>query len=260
MIIQNGKDLKITPFNRCVVIGLASLGCLLVYVSSQILFSLFSSTFRNLPVKERMFWNLAVVRGSYGFIGTLFSIYERYFEPDLKLAEMNSKTQISSILILTHLGFFIFEWCAQTYFDIRYKVFNKALHLHHLICFVGYVSSVVTQMNYYYACSGFILEMTTPFSCICYVLIKCKLENTFAWKANQMLLIHLFHMRSVIEFSMIYEYLYYFEYFKVLPIISHIQINAALFGIAFFLTPYWTYRKTEQLFTKSDWSNKDKEA
>jgi len=37
-------------------------------------------------------------------------------------------------------------------------------------------------------------------------------------------------------------------------------IDSALLGIAFFLTPYWTYRKTEQLFSKSDWSNTEKPA
>jgi ceroid-lipofuscinosis protein 8 len=138
---------------------------------------------------------------------------------------MKSKTQLSSILVLTHLGFFFFEWSAQIYFDYRFKVLSKALHVHHLICIVGYICSAITQLNYYFACSGFILEMTTPFSCICYVLIKCKLENTIAWKANQMLLIHLFHMRTVIEFSMIYEYIKYFEHFKVLPFIYHVQIS-----------------------------------
>ena len=142
---------------------------------------------------------------------------------------MGSKTQVSSILVLTHFGFFIFEWSAQTYFDIRFKVFSKALHGHHFICIVGFAVSAVTELNYYYACSGFILEMTTPFSCICYCLIKCKLEDTLAWKVNQMVLIHLFHMRSVIEFCMIYEYLWYFKYFKVLPIIYHMQISMKIF-------------------------------
>ena len=54
---------------------------------------------------------------------------------------MKSKTEISSLLVLTHLGFFIFEWTAQIYFDYRFKVFSKALHVHHLICIVGYICS-----------------------------------------------------------------------------------------------------------------------
>ena len=33
--------------------------------------------------------------------------------------------------------------------------------------------------------------------------------------------------------------------------------DSALIGISVILTPYWTYRKTEQLFSKSDWSNND---
>ena len=146
---------------------------------------------------------------------------------------MYSKTEVSSILVLSHLGFFVFEWSAQMYFDVRFKVFSRALHVHHFLCIVGFIVSAYTQLNYYYACSGFILEMTTPFSCICYCLIKCKLENTLLWKANQMILIHLFHMRSVIEFFLIYEYVGNFEHFKVLPLVYHLQISTNLFILCF---------------------------
>ena len=104
LIIKNGKHLEIKPFHRCIVIALATLGSLLIYAISQILFTSFSKTYRyflikfnqmylvinsnlilrNLVIKERMFWNLATVRGFYGFFGTIFSIYVRYFEPDLR--------------------------------------------------------------------------------------------------------------------------------------------------------------------------------
>ncbi len=41
-------------------------------------------------------------------------------------------------------------------------------------------------------------------------------------------------MRSVVEWSMIYEYYKYFEFFKVLPFIYHLQISKII--CLFFLT------------------------
>ena len=112
-----------------------------------------------------MFWNLAVVRGVYGLIGTLFSLYARYFDEGLHKDIVLSKTVLSYTLVLSHLGFFIFEWTAQIYFDVRFKAFNQALHAHHIVSFLGYFLTVTSDKGHYTACSGFIEEMSTPFSC-----------------------------------------------------------------------------------------------
>jgi hypothetical protein len=94
---------------------------------------------RNLEKKDRMFWNLAVTRGVYGFFGCIFSIYIRYFDPVILKDIVYAKTELSYLLNMSHLGFFLFEWTAQLYFDIRFKTFNKALHAHHLIALTGYI-------------------------------------------------------------------------------------------------------------------------
>ena len=112
-----------------------------------------------------MFWNLAVVRGVYGLIGTIFSLYARYFDEGLHKDIVLSKTVLSYTLVLSHLGFFIFEWTAQIYFDVRFKAFNQALHAHHIVSFLGYFLTVTSDKGHYTACSGFIEEMSTPFSC-----------------------------------------------------------------------------------------------
>lgn len=80
-----------------------------------------------------MFWNLAVVRSTYGALGTLLSIYERYFDFELKENLVLNTSFQSNLLVLSHFGFFIFECSAQTYFDIRFKTFSKALHAHHML-------------------------------------------------------------------------------------------------------------------------------
>ena len=113
--------------------------------------------------KEQMFWNLAFVRGIYGIIGTTLSIYERYFDTGLGPESIDSKTVYSCILTLSHLGFFVFECSAQTYFDYRFKTFSKELHIHHLLALIGYTFVQLYDVNHYHACSVFILEMSTPF-------------------------------------------------------------------------------------------------
>lgn len=201
-----------------------------------------------------MFWNLAVVRGTYGLIGTTGSIYERYFDLELSNNITRSKTFSSYVIIHSHLGFFIFEWSAQIFFDLYYRTFSKALHAHHVVSMTGFVVVAIYDIGHFFACTCFILEMSTPFSCICYCLIKSKMADTMLWKINQLALVHIFHLRSVIEFTIMFELYKYWDECKHLPFIWNFNLIAGLLLIGFFLTPYWTYRKTEQLISKSDWN------
>lgn len=63
-------------------------------------------------------------------------------------------------------------------------------------------------------------------------------------------------MRSVLEFMMLYEMIKYREDFFRLPISILINHLGGLIIVAFYLTPYWTYRKTQQLFNPVDFSMK----
>ena len=94
------------------------------------------------------------------------------------------------------------------------------------------------------------------FTGICFCLIKSKLADTLLWKINQLVLVHLFHMRSVIEFLMMYEYIRNYKSFQQLSLIWNIVFVGGTVVIGIFLTPYWTYKKTEQLFTRDDFSAK----
>lgn len=205
-----------------------------------------------------MFWSLAFVRGTYGLIGALFSAYSIYFETDQFTHITESYTILSSILVPSHFGFFLFEWSAQTYFDIRFKTFNKALHLHHAIAFVGYYYTSTTSLGHWTALRSFTLEMSTPFSCICYCLIKSNMQENLIWKANQFILVHTFHMRSMIEVTMFYETIKNWDKFSKLPIVLLVDNMIGLVSVTFVLTPYWTYKKTQQMFLKEDWNDSSK--
>lgn len=255
VIFNPNKTITILPIGRTILPFVMTFICLFVYHASDFLFFRFSHTFRCLPKKEKMFWNLAVIRGLYGFFGTIGSVYARYFDEEIYAHVTETKNWVSYMLVLSHLGFFIFECTAQVYFDIRFKTFSKALLGHHLIAIIGFLTTTVEDAGHYFAISGFIDEMSTPFSCICYVLMKSKLSHTLAWKVNQLVLIHAFHMRSVLEIQLIYEFIKYTEEFRKMSVLYYTNLMIGLFVITFFLTPYWTYRKTEQLFTRMDWND-----
>jgi ceroid-lipofuscinosis protein 8 len=82
------------------------------------------------------------------------------------------------------------------------------------------------------------------------------MEKSFLWKANQCVLIHIFHLRSVLEFIMLYEVIKYRDDVFRLPVPILINHFGGLFLVAFYLTPYWTYRKTLQFFNPVDFSIK----
>ena len=71
-----------------------------------------------------------------------------------------------------------------------------------------------------------------------------------------MVLIHMFHMRTLLEFMMLYEIVTYRADFIRLPILMLLNHTVGMVLVTFYLTPYWTYRKTQQLFNPVDFSMK----
>jgi ceroid-lipofuscinosis protein 8 len=202
-----------------------------------------------------MFWNLAIVRGVYGLIGTLMSLYVVKFGNFESIAV--STTRESLFLCLSHFGFFVFEWTAQILFDIKFVTFSQALHVHHFIAFAGYFMSIYYETNHYISLLAFVLESSTPFSCLCYCLIKAGMEKTFLWKANQFLLVHIFHVRSVLEMLMLYLLTSNKDEFAKVPPVFYWHSCISVSIVMICLTPLWTYRKTKQLFEPADWNTSD---
>lgn len=85
--------------------------------------------------------------------------------------------------------------------------------------------------------------------------MKSGMANSLAWKINQLILIHVFHTRILIEWRMLYDYYMLWNDFNGISIYWKVNTLMGLTSLCFFLTPYWTYRKTEQLFFKKDWNS-----
>lgn len=253
-IKDNTDQILILPIGKYSVALFSSITCLFIYQFSGVFFGLFSKTYRNLPVREKMFWSLAVLRGVYGTFGAVTAFYCRYWDEHLMSHVTKTRTEISYLLVLCNLGFFSFEMLAQIYFDLKFGDFSKALLVHHWLSLVGFITTTHEDLGHYFSLSGFIIEMSTPFSCICYCLMKSGMTNSLAWKINQLVLIHIFHSRILVEWRMLYDYYILWDDFSNMTIYWKVNTLMGLTSLCFFLTPYWTYRKTEQLFFKKDWN------
>ena len=220
-------------------------------------------TFKNvLRTKEKVFWCLAFVRAIFGFTGSAIGFYYLAMDDTLKKDVVHAKT-ISSILATYYaIGFFIFE-CAAFYIScVVFRFFDKFLFLHHtysLFCYslVGYYDK-----GHYFSAVGLILESSTPFTCLCWMLLKTDYAHTLLWKVNQLILVHLFHCRTIIE-----AYLLFVSYYQWNAIRSEMPVPLfwCLYTIVplqlTVVTPYWTYKKTEQLMNTKpkDFNHSDKQ-
>ncbi|CAF2125258.1 unnamed protein product [Rotaria magnacalcarata] len=216
---------------------------------------------RTLKPKEQMFWKLAMARAVCGIL-TLWAVYLVFIDERLALDHVIVTTDESWTFITFLLGFFIFEELTLIYFDLKFRTFSKELHLHHFFAFNGFFIAAYYNCGHYYAAKAFMLEASTPFSCVCWCLLKLKLENTNVWKINQWILINVFHIRSFLEFLWWYDIYRDWDNIKQnLPLPFLINMLVGLTIVSLWLTPYWTYKKTVQYFHPVDWNagnSKDK--
>jgi ceroid-lipofuscinosis protein 8 len=178
-----------------------------------------------------------------------------FFDGRLALDHVLASTDESWTFVTVLTGFFIFEELALIYFDLKYRTFSKELHMHHFFAFNGMFLSVWYNRGHFYAAKSFVLEASTIFSCICWCLLKLKLEKTKAWKINQWILINIFHLRTVHEIWWWYDVIHDWDHIKEnLPWAYTINMLMGLSIVSLWLTPYWTYKKTVQFFHPTDWN------
>ncbi|ESO85190.1 hypothetical protein LOTGIDRAFT_130850, partial [Lottia gigantea] len=168
------------------------------------------------------------------------------------------KTPTSSFAITVTVGFFAFECSALLISDIVFKSANVLLNLHHWLSLVGYYLVLQTGANHLFACKGLTLEMSTPFSALCWTMLKCGKEKSWIWKANQFLLVHTFHCRSIVECYFWYVSYVHWDYiYTQMPTSVFYALYIQLPLVTFVMTPYWTYKKTIQMIEQKDWNFED---
>lgn len=239
---------------RTVIIGGSFLFFALIFVVIVLVCNLFP-VFHKLGMKFQIFLSLSVVRAVYGFFAIVLGIYALFTTTNLDRDVVYGTNATSFVAMLFTVGFFIFELSAVVLSDIAFKTFSKMLITHHGLALVAYSIAVNLNANFCFGCKGLILEMSTPFSCMCYVLLKAGMERTTLWKVNQIILIHTFHLRSVVECHMWYIAYNNWQYiYNFMPTSLFILLFTNLILITFIMTPYWGYKKTQQLFNPVDWN------
>ncbi|CAF3677842.1 unnamed protein product [Rotaria sp. Silwood1] len=209
---------------------------------------------RTLKPKEQMFWKLAMVRAVCGLL-TVWAAYLVFVDGQLATDHVSATSDESWAFISIVLGFFIFEELTLIFFDIKFHTFSKELHMHHFFAFNGFFLAAYGNAGHFYTARAFILEASTPFSCICWCLLKLKLEKTDVWKINQWILINVFHFRTFLE--VIWWIDIYHDWNSIKQNLSVLFTANMLIGlvvVSFWLTPYWTYKKTVQYFNPTDWN------
>ncbi|KAH3880133.1 protein CLN8-like [Dreissena polymorpha] len=212
-------------------------------------------TYRNLKTKEKVFWNLAVARGNFGFFAIVIGLWALFVDNELHKDVVFATTPISHFAMCTTTGFFLFECLMVLWSDIYFKQFNMLLNIHHWVSLIGYSIVLTNGSTHYLGCRGLLLEMSTPFSCLCWTLLKADLAHSFIWKANQFLLVHTFHTRSIIECYMWYiTYMNWDAIWASMPAGTFYPLYLQLVLVTFIMTPYWTYKKTVQMINPVDWN------
>ncbi|XP_059146341.1 protein CLN8-like [Physella acuta] len=227
---------------------------LVLFFGSMLFCNLFSA-FRSLVSKHKVFMSLAIVRAVYGVFGIVIGCYGIFKTTALDRDIVFGKTATSTVAMCVTVGFFMFELSAVILSDLAYRTFSKMLIMHHSLALIAFTLALHSESNYAFGCKGMILEMSTPFSCLCYVLLKAGMESSKLWTINQCVLIHTFHLRSVVECYLWYvSYQNWTEISTHMPLPIFVLLYANLTLVTFIMTPYWGYKKTQQLFNPVDWN------
>ncbi|XP_013417461.1 protein CLN8-like [Lingula anatina] len=241
------------------IIGLSFLFFLGIYILSASLAAL-TWTYRNLRLKEKIFWNLSVVRAVFGVYAVCSGAWALWWDTEMIKDVVHATTPTSWFTNIVSIGFFLFECSAILFCDLYFRQGNMLLNLHHMLALTGCVMVLRYRSIHYFWAIGVALEMSTPFSALCWILLKCGRANTFLWKANQYVLVHVFHCRSILEtFLWIQSFRHWENIWAHLPWPVFVMFFSELALVTFVMTPYWTYKKTEQLIIPRDWNFEDSE-
>ncbi|XP_020775376.2 protein CLN8 [Boleophthalmus pectinirostris] len=227
-----------------------------VFLLSHILSMALSHTYNSLLAKEKVFWNLAVTRGVFGLQSIVAGLRTLTEDSMLSRDRVNGQEDWSWFHILTATGFFVFENVALHTSSLVFWSFDMPLATHHFFALAGYAGAVVwDSTGHFLPMVTLLMEMSTPFTCISWMLLKAGYAHTSFWKANQWVMIHMFHCRMVLSY-----YMWYFSCTHWREINAHVSLPQRLLFfpglvlLTFVLNPIWTHKKTMQLLNPVDWN------
>ncbi|XP_037097356.1 protein CLN8 [Syngnathus acus] len=233
-----------------------------IFLLAHLLSSSLTHTYNCLQAKEKIFWNLAATRAVFGIQSSVAGLRALTQDSGLSRDIVNGQEDWSWFNLLTATGFFIFENAAFHTYSLAFRSLDFALATHHFFALAGYGGGVMSDsMGHFVPMVVLLLEMSTPFTCISWMLLKAGWARSLFWKANQWMMIHMFHCRIVLTY---YLWWVSFKNWGAInnnfPLALRLIFYIGLGLLTVVMNPFWTYKKTMQLFNPVDWNFGNKPA
>uniref|UniRef100_A0A8C3RLD3 TLC domain-containing protein n=2 Tax=Chelydra serpentina TaxID=8475 RepID=A0A8C3RLD3_CHESE len=225
-----------------------------VFLLSHWLSSWISATYRALSGTEKAFWNTHMTRGLFAVQSCGAGLWALFIDPVFQTDQVYSQQKWSWFHCLIAAGYFLLDNVILHVSNIIFRVFDVVSVVHHLFAFGG-ILGVITNIKsgHYLILMGLLLEMTSPSTCISHVLSKIGCANTRFWKANQWVLIHMYHCRMVLSYYMWWVCISNWnDVVENLGLPYFIVFFMGLSILTLILNPYWTYGITEKFFSLVD--------
>uniref|UniRef100_A0A3P9I646 CLN8 transmembrane ER and ERGIC protein n=2 Tax=Oryzias TaxID=8089 RepID=A0A3P9I646_ORYLA len=227
-----------------------------VFLLSHLLSLLLSQTYNSLLPKEKVFWNLAATRAAFGIQSSVAGLRALTEDSDLSRDKVRGQEDWSWFHLLTATGFFVFENVALHTSSVVFGSFDIPLATHHFFALAGFAGAVVwDSQGHFLAMVTLLLEMSTPFTCISWMLLKAGWARTLFWRANQWVMIHMFHCRMVLTYYMWWiAVTHWTELSTYVALSQRLLFFSGLALLTLIINPIWTHKKTMQLLNPVDWN------
>ncbi|XP_037602734.1 protein CLN8 [Sebastes umbrosus] len=235
-----------------------------IFLLSHLLSVALCRTYNSLIAKEKVFWNLAATRAVFGIQSIIAGLRALTEDSALTRDRVRGQEDWSWFNVLTATGFFVFENVALHTSSVVFRSFDLPLATHHFFALTGYASVAVwDSLGHFLSMVTLLLEMSTPFTCISWMLLKAGWARTLFWRANQWVMIHTFHCRMVLTYYMWWVSLTHWGELSTvapLPLPPLLIFFVGLALLTFIINPIWTHKKTMQLLNPVDWNFENKPA
>lgn len=121
----------------------------------------------------QVFWCLAATRAIFGLQGSWAGLRALMEDGPMFSDKVRGQTGWSWFTVLTACGFFTFENIALHGSNLVFLSFDAPLAMHHAFALAGYSGTVMhTDIGHFLPVVTLLLEMSTPFTCISWMLLK----------------------------------------------------------------------------------------
>jgi len=180
-----GTDVN-SSATKVTIVGISFVVWSVVFIICYFVSYQFVTFRRYLSSKEKVFWCLAIIRALFGLVSTFFGVWYLAFDSTFYDDVVNTLTVSSFVGLHMGIGFFVLENVALYASSFLFHSFDRFLAIHHGLSLLGGSIVAYYGKGHYFAMIGLLLEITTPFSCICWLFIKAKMAHLRVWRINQL--------------------------------------------------------------------------